>query len=107
MSDSGLNESSERDREAARRAHQVTQRAIRRLDILEWIMVAAGVGAAVLGGWAIAWILAGAGNWDFRSTWIVAAVALFVVGGGATIIQIRRDARAVARRIARNREDDG
>lgn len=107
MSDSGLSEGSGADREAARQAHQVTQRAIRRLDILEWVMVLAGVGVAILGGWVIAWIMAGAGDLDFRTTWIGASLLLFVVAGVTTIIQIRRDARAVARRIARNRKNDG
>lgn len=85
----------------------VTRRAIRRLDILEWVMVLAGVGVATGGGWVLAWILNGAGGWDHRTTWIAASLLLFVVGGGATIIQIRKDARAVARRIEQTRNDDG
>lgn len=95
------------DDEAARRAHEVTRRAIRRLDILEWVIVLTGAGLAAGAGWVMAWMAAGMAGWDFRSTWIGASLFLFVVGGAATIIQIRRDERADAHRAEERREDDG
>ena len=95
---------SKADREAAELAHQVAQRAIRRLDVLEWVMFIMAAGLAAGGGAVVAWILSTMGDWDFRSTWIGASLLLFVVPGAIAIIKIRRDERADALRREEKRE---
>ena len=87
----------ERDRIEAQAAHEVASRAIRRLDILEGVMIAGGAVLALVGGGVIALLLAGVAGLGFRTTWIVASLLLFVVPGGIAIIKIRREARAEAR----------
>jgi len=104
------------EREAAEMARVVARRAIRRLDILEWVIFFAGAALATLGGALAAWLLSAVAGWDFRTTWIVASLVLFVVPGTIAVIQIRREERADAVRAAEarggaretgDREDDG
>jgi uncharacterized membrane protein len=94
------------EREAARQARAVTQRAIRRLDVLEWLIFGFGAVLAALGGALVAWLLAGMASWDFRSTWIGASLLLFVVPGAIAVVKIRKEERADALRNAERREDD-
>lgn len=107
----GSRRTSAADREAARVAQVVTRRAIKRLDILEWVILFAGVGLAMLGGAVVAWIFAGMAGWDFRTTWIGASIVLFVVPGAVAVIKIRREERRDALRQAETlneeEEDDG
>lgn len=91
---------SDREREAAELARIVAQRAIRRLDILEYVMFFAGAGLAALAGALVAWLMEGIAGWGFRSTWLWSSVALFVVPGTIAIIMIKRDERSDARRAA-------
>jgi len=86
------------DREAAQAAHEVAQRAIRRLDILEWVMVAGVAVIALLGGAGIAWLLAGMAGLSFRTLWMAASLVLFVVPGTIAMIKMRNDERAEAQR---------
>lgn len=85
---------SEAERQAAAQAKEVTQRAIRRLDLLEWAIFGIGALLAMGGGAVVAGLLAVAGGWDFRSTWIGASLLLFVVPGVAALVKIRRDERS-------------
>ncbi len=85
------------EREDAQLAQVVARRAIRRLDMLEWVIFAVGAGLAAAGGAVIAWMLSGLAGWDFRSTWIGASLLLFVVPGVLSIMQIRRDERTDTR----------
>lgn len=109
---SGHSEADERgrtsaaEREAARMAQVVTRRAIKRLDILEWVILFAGVGLAMFGGAVVAWIFAGMAGWDFRTTWIGASIVLFVVPGGIAVIKIRREEREAALRQAETRNEE-
>jgi uncharacterized membrane protein len=98
---------SREDREAAERVHVVAQRAVKRLDLLEWVFWAGGGVITGLGGAAIAWMLAPLVGWDFRSAWVGASLFLFVVAGTIAIVQIRKDERASALQVAekRNRID--
>jgi len=95
------------EQEAARRAHEVTRRAIRRLDILEWVIFAAGAGLATAGGALVAWMASGLWGWGFRSVWIGASLLLFVVPGGIAVAKIKREERAAARRLAELLEGEG
>ena len=88
---------SEQDRAAAQAAHEVASRAIRRLDILEGVMIAGGAVLALIGGGLVAGLLTGVAGLAFRTWWIIASLVLFVVPGAIAIIMIRRDERADAR----------
>jgi uncharacterized membrane protein len=94
------------DREAAQQAQIVARRAIRRLDMLEWVIFAVGAGLAAGGGALIAWMLSELAGWDFRSTWIGASLLLFVVPGAMSIAQIRRDERDDASGTGGQQESD-
>jgi uncharacterized membrane protein len=86
----------------------VTQRAIRRLEMLEWVFLLVGAALATLGGAVLAWILVGTVGWPFRSTWIGASLLLFIVAGTVAIVKIREDARAdSARAVETAREETG
>lgn len=54
-------------------------RAIRRLDALEWVILLAAVGFALGGGALVAWILSSGTSLGFRSTWVVLSLVLLVV----------------------------
>lgn len=97
---------SSHDPETVERARAVTRRAVRRLDILEWVIFVMGAGLSVGGGLVLAWIVIGFTGWDFRWTWIGASLMLFVGAGGAAVLKIRKDAREDARRLAAIRGDD-
>jgi uncharacterized membrane protein len=101
-------EPSRAEREAADRAQKVTRRAIRRLDLLEWVIFGVGAVLAALGGALVAVFMSAMRNWDFRSTWIGASLFLFVVSGAIAVLRIKREERADALRAAGQREgDDG
>lgn len=91
-----MSQPSRSEREAARVAGEVTRRAIRRLDILEWVTFCAAIAVAVIGGWAVAWLLARPGGEAFALIWTVASLFLFVVPGGIVILKNRRDERRSA-----------
>lgn len=93
------------DEESAARLHAVAQRAIRRLDVLEWVIFAVGAALATLGGVVVAGMLSAMAGWDFRSVWIGASLLLFIVPGTVTIVRIRRDERAHAPHSVVKEED--
>lgn len=95
------------EREAAARAQEVTQRAIKRLDVLEWVVFGAGALMAMTAGAVVAWVMGIAVGWPFRSTWMASSLLLFVIPGGAAIIKIRKDERADAARATKRTSDDG
>jgi hypothetical protein len=98
-------ELSHRERETAERVGQVARRAIRRLDVLEWVGFLAAIAAAVVGGAGVAWLLTTPGSAAFRMTWIATSLLLFVVPGGIAILQMRRAERAA--RDGQRNPDDG
>lgn len=95
---------SETERQAAEMARIVARRAIRRLDVLEWVIFMGGVVLATVAGGLVAWLMVGIAGWDFRTTWMGASVLLFVVPGLAAIIKIKRDERSDALRAEARRE---
>jgi uncharacterized membrane protein len=94
------------EREAAERAQEVAQRAIRRLDLLEGVLIAGGALLALALGALVAWVLAGIAGTPFRPVWMVASLVLFVVPGVLAIMRIRREEAADQRRTAQLREND-
>lgn len=70
--------------EDAKRSHaarEAMDRAIRRLNLLEFIILGGAALAAVVGGWLTAWLARNALGAPFRFTWILASLLLFVVPG--------------------------
>ena len=96
------------EKEASRVAREVSRRAIRRLDVLEWVILAAAVGLAVGGGALVAWVLTGSSNPTFRTVWMITSVLLFVVPGVIVFIRLKRDQLREARGLGRPRKgEDG
>lgn len=93
------------DEETARVTQEITARAIRRLDILEWLIFAGAAGLAVLGGWLLALLLSGPLGFAFRPTWLVASLVLFVIPGAIAVTTLRRDERRRAQRLEQLREE--
>lgn len=103
-----MSSASSADREAAQAARQVTRRAIRRLDILEWVIIAGAMLLATAGGALVAWVIGDSSGFGFRPTWVVVSLFLFVVPGSIALFRLRRDAatwRATTDRT--NEETDG
>ena len=59
--------------------HETVERAIRRIGILEWVLLAVIVVLSLLGGAVIALLIVSLVEVPFRITWAVASVLIFVV----------------------------
>lgn len=96
------------EEEAARLARQVTTRAIRRLDVLEWVILGAAVVVALLGGGLIAALVGGSLGVGPRVVWAVTSLLLFGVPAAVAAKRMREEDRASRERLApRDEEDDG
>lgn len=84
------------EKEAARVTSEVARRAIRRLDLLEWVILAAAVGLAITGGALVAWVLAGTGGESFRMIWMITSALLFIVPGIVVFTKLKWDQRREA-----------
>ena len=87
----------------ARITREITERAIRRLDILEWVILTGVAVLATVGGWLIALVLSTAVGLPFRPVWIVAALLLFGIPGAIALRRLRREDRE---RIQLTKSDD-
>jgi hypothetical protein len=65
------------------------ERAIRRLDALEWVILLAAVGFALGGGALVAWMLSAGTGLAFRPTWVVLSILLLVIPGGVVFLRER------------------
>jgi hypothetical protein len=83
------------EKEAARVTSEVARRAIRRLDFLEWVILAAAVALAVGGGALVAWLITGSSG-SFRSLWMVTSTLLLLVPGVIVFARLKRDERREA-----------
>ena len=102
-----MNEQARIQREA-QAAHEVAARAIRRLDVLEWVILAGAMALAIAGGAAVAWLIAPTVGIGFRPIWTVMSVFLFIVPGVIAIMRMRKDERAArATTQLSPEEDDG
>jgi uncharacterized membrane protein len=96
------------EREAARAAAEVARRAIRRLDILEWVFLGGAVGMAVAAGGGVAWLVVPGGGRQFRAVWIVSSLLLFLIPGAIVLTRSKRaDGARPLGRGAHGEEDDG
>lgn len=84
---------SEGEVQRSRAAREAMERAIRRLNLLEFMILGGAAFAAVVGGWLTAWLARGLGA-PFRFTWFLASFLLFVVPG---VLVWSRDRRASPR----------
>lgn len=82
------------DEEAARITREIAERAIRRLDVLEWFIFGGAAVVAMIGGALIALLLAEPLGFGFRATWLVASITFFVIPGGIAVTVLRRQERA-------------
>ena len=95
------------ERKDARILSEVARRAIRRLDILEWVILGGAFGLAVASSAAIAWLIVGGKHPHFRAIWIVTSILLFVIGGTIAIIRVRTADRESAVGQRHREEDHG
>ena len=95
------------DEEAARRTRVIAVRAIRRLDVLEWLILSGAVIAAVVGGWLIAWLLAESVGLSFRLVWVVSSLVLFGGPGSVALIRLRREEREWQAKLNKAKENHG
>ncbi len=80
-------------------------RAIRRLDVLEWLILSFAVLVALLGGAAVAFLLSVGTELPFRATWAVISILLLAVPG---LFVFGRELRGNGkRRRAREGREDG
>jgi len=97
-----------REERDAQIMHEVTSRAIRRLDVLEWVILAGAVVLAAGGGAAVAWLIAPTIEPGFRPTWAVTSMLLFIVPGLIALIRMRRDERDDRSKTqSKDEENDG
>lgn len=79
------------DEKEARAFREVTSRAIRRLDLLEYLILLVALVLSLAGGALVAWIFHSWLGFPFRLTWLVGSLLLFVVPGGFVYLrEIRR-----------------
>ena len=83
-------------KQEAELARQVMDRAVRRLDILEYLILLLALIFALVGGALVAWILGATLGTPFRVSWAVASLLLFVVPGGAVYIRERAHRRRIS-----------
>ena len=86
-----MNQTNGTDQEDVRVIQEVAARAIRRLNVLEWVILGGAGLVAVLGGALVSWLIAAQLKVSFRSTWIVVSILLFAVPGLVVILRAGRD----------------
>jgi len=83
-------------------AREVMDRAIRRLNILEYVILGLTALLAVLGGALVAWLVSSTVEVSFRVSWVVASLLLFLVPGALVYSREHR----MAKRFEERREHE-
>ncbi|MDT8369593.1 MAG: hypothetical protein RQ745_10335 [Longimicrobiales bacterium] len=97
------NSPEDRERREAELTREVADRAIRRLNLLEHLFLMVAAGAALVAGLLVAWLLSQSLGWNFRTTWAVSALLLFILPAGVSGWRVRREERDwLQRRAARD-----
>ena len=86
-----MNQTNGTDQEDVRVIQEVAARAIRRLNVLEWVILGGAGLIAVLGGALVSWLIAAQLKVSFRLTWIGLSMLLLAVPGLIVILRSRRD----------------
>lgn len=89
-----MTRSRDSDEELARLTRQIAAKAARRLDYLEWLILAGAALAAVVGGFLVALLLAEVTDLNVRTLWVVASLFLFGVPGSIALARARKEERA-------------
>jgi hypothetical protein len=76
--------------EEAEAAREIMDRAIRRLNALEYVILLFALVMALVGGALVAWVLGMALGFPFRWSWAGASLLLFIVPGGFAYLRERR-----------------
>jgi hypothetical protein len=84
-----------RQDEETRKTREVATRAVRRLEFVEWALLAGAVALALGGGAVAAALLASALGVSFRLLWASASVVMLVVPGGLALRKARQEERGV------------
>ncbi len=75
-------------------AHPETRRmmetAIRRLNVLEWVILGVAMALALLAGWLAAWMVESVTGAPFWPTWTVSSLLFFIVPGWIVLRRERR-----------------
>ena len=85
-----MNQTNGIDQEDVRVTQEVTARAIRRLNVLEWVILGGAGLIAVLGGALVSWLIAAQLKVSFRLTWIGLSMLLLAVPGLIVILRSGR-----------------
>jgi len=85
-----VNQANGTDQEDVRVIQEVAARAIRRLNVLEWVILGGAGLIAVLGGALVAWLIAAQLKVSFRLTWIGLSMLLLAVPGLIVILRSGR-----------------
>jgi cobalamin biosynthesis protein CobD/CbiB len=92
-------------------AHAETRRmmetAIRRLNVLEWVILGVAMALALLAGWLAAWLVVNVTGAPFRLTWAVSSLLFFIVPGWTVLRRERRAANNVPDGDITEERDDG
>ena len=92
--------------EDTRAARKVMTRAIRRLNVLEWILLGAAAIASLVGGWLAALLGRSALGLPFRATWMIASLLLFLIPGAMALVAERRSRNAAPDTEGATRDED-
>jgi hypothetical protein len=96
------------EREASKVTREVARKAIRRLDVLEWVILAATMALAIGGGALVALLVVGREGAGFRGTWIVTSLLLLIVPGAVVLLRQRKEERErEARASGPGTDEDG
>jgi predicted lysophospholipase L1 biosynthesis ABC-type transport system permease subunit len=85
---------------------RVTTRAVRRLNVLEYVILGVAAALAMLAGLLAALVLGAALDLPFRPTWIVASLVLFIVPATVAYLRAQRLDRADAERRSASTKPD-
>ncbi|MCG6989089.1 MAG: hypothetical protein LJF06_13045 [Gemmatimonadetes bacterium] len=89
----------ENDAEAVRIAKEVTSRALKRLDVLEWVMLLGAATLSAVAGALVGVLAAHVLGFSFRVTWVVASLLIFGVPGWFAMRRAKREDAAFRERI--------
>ena len=85
-----MNQTNGTDQEDVRVIQEVAARAIRRLNVLEWVILGGAGLIAVLGGALVSWLIAAQLKVSFRLIWIGLSMLLLAVPGLIVILRSGR-----------------
>ena len=87
-------------------AREVTSRALWRLNVLEYFILLAAVGLALVGGALVAWMLSTLADLSFRWCWAGSSLLLFIVPGGIVYLRESRNRKPHMNRDSKEQPKD-